>query len=631
MEYLGSPEFANARAGRPGQAGRRRHLRVPHREQERRSEPSGHRSSRASSSRSRPPTRRRSTPPTRCPPKSARARSGPRARRSSTATRTPRRPPTTSRPPGRADRLSARPARADGSWCRWLRSEATGTVVVRLMSAATDRNGGVQHGRRRGHRRRDRSARPASRPRPERMREEPRRAGLHVSSVLRLLVFGALAAFLLYYVGPRDMAETALKVALAVALTVGALGRRQPPLRPGVRPLDPVQHHHRCHARLPRLLRRRGQRLLRTLVDKPVRPFGQGLFDDHHRLEDAAARRQRPAVGTDRRCGARVGDVPAQRAAAAARPAPAGGGRVHAFGLLTAFALDDSVWPALDWGKLLVCVASRRRRVRPDRPVALRARPPPRSRSSRASPSAGSSAPGAAPTSAPATSARSSLATVVPAAILGVRFGLADRARRPEATAHRSALPLLDLRHPGAGVHRHRVARPADPHDLSLVPQPQRHQVRRLGQLHDDLHTARTRSNFDNWENIFTSQLFCIALALVGARRARRRVRRAADEPALRARSQLGRPDPGRSLRPVVRGPRRRSGARSSTTSGGSSSSRRWRRCSVWPSPCSPTGRSRERGQVVDLPPDGDLVHRRRDHLALHVPGPRSRRRTRPA
>ena len=34
-----------------------------------------------------------------------------------------------------------------------------------------------------------------------------------------MLVFVALAAFLLYYVGPRDIAETTIKVALAVVLT----------------------------------------------------------------------------------------------------------------------------------------------------------------------------------------------------------------------------------------------------------------------------------------------------------------------------------------------------------------------------------------------------------------------------
>ena len=54
-------------------------------------------------------------------------------------------------------------------------------------------------------------------------------------NVLRVVVLGALSAFLLYYVGPRDIAETAIKVLLVVALTAafrhadGAFAWRQPP------------------------------------------------------------------------------------------------------------------------------------------------------------------------------------------------------------------------------------------------------------------------------------------------------------------------------------------------------------------------------------------------------------------
>src|SRR4051794_8924132 len=56
-------------------------------------------------------------------------------------------------------------------------------------------------------------------PIPKRVREEPRQRRLTVSALFRLLVLGALAAFLLYYVGPRDIAETAVKVLLIVVLT----------------------------------------------------------------------------------------------------------------------------------------------------------------------------------------------------------------------------------------------------------------------------------------------------------------------------------------------------------------------------------------------------------------------------
>src|SRR5262245_29334012 len=58
-----------------------------------------------------------------------------------------------------------------------------------------------------------------SAPIPKRVREEPKPSRFSAGSVMRLVVFAALAAFLLYYVGPRDLAETTLKVALAVVLT----------------------------------------------------------------------------------------------------------------------------------------------------------------------------------------------------------------------------------------------------------------------------------------------------------------------------------------------------------------------------------------------------------------------------
>jgi ABC-type Na+ efflux pump permease subunit len=48
--------------------------------------------------------------------------------------------------------------------------------------------------------------------------DEPRGPIFTFSNVFRVLVFGALAAFLLYYVGPRAIAQTTLKVIFAVAL-----------------------------------------------------------------------------------------------------------------------------------------------------------------------------------------------------------------------------------------------------------------------------------------------------------------------------------------------------------------------------------------------------------------------------
>ena len=133
MEYLGSSDFANATA-RPRRAQRvggglsgfltgehgRRHDQVG--------------AARAGLHQGAPDRRpgRVRRRPTRCPPKSGRARSGRRARRSSTATRTPRRPRPTSRPRGPADRLRPTPRErteggAGGSACG-----VTGTLRVRL-------------------------------------------------------------------------------------------------------------------------------------------------------------------------------------------------------------------------------------------------------------------------------------------------------------------------------------------------------------------------------------------------------------------------------------------------------------------------------------------------------------------
>ena len=103
MQYLGSPEFANARQAAQLGAGAEPAaiVRLPLGEHRRR--PVSCDAARAGLPRDprRPPTRPASTPPTRCPPRSARARSGRRPRRSSTATSTPRRRPTPSRRRGR--------------------------------------------------------------------------------------------------------------------------------------------------------------------------------------------------------------------------------------------------------------------------------------------------------------------------------------------------------------------------------------------------------------------------------------------------------------------------------------------------------------------------------------------------
>ena len=102
-----------------------------------------------------------------------------------------------------------------------------------------------------------------SAPDPEaRTRGATRPRRFTVGGVFRLLVFVALAAFLLYYVGPRDIAETALKVVLAVVLTAA--------LWVGANLLFDQAYDHWTRfntiigvgGRLRRLLRRRGQRLV---------------------------------------------------------------------------------------------------------------------------------------------------------------------------------------------------------------------------------------------------------------------------------------------------------------------------------------------------------------------------------
>jgi len=99
------------------------------------------------------------------------------------------------------------------------------------------------------------------------------------SNVFRVLVFGALAAFLLYYVGPRAIAQTTLKVIFAVALTAA--------LWIGANLLfdQAYEHWTRFNTILGFALGFVGYFLveangsLDTLVDKRVHIPGQGVFD----------------------------------------------------------------------------------------------------------------------------------------------------------------------------------------------------------------------------------------------------------------------------------------------------------------------------------------------------------------
>src|SRR5262245_36771786 len=115
---------------------------------------------------------------------------------------------------------------------------------------------------------------------PKRVREESRPKRITVGGVMRFVVFAALAAFLLYYVGPRDMAQTALIVAIIVVLTAA--------IWVGANLLFDQAYDHwtRFNTLVGVTLGFLGyfvaeaNGLFRSLYDKRVRVGGQGLFDD---------------------------------------------------------------------------------------------------------------------------------------------------------------------------------------------------------------------------------------------------------------------------------------------------------------------------------------------------------------
>ena len=250
--------------------------------------------------------------------------------------------------------------------------------------------------------------------------------------------------------------------------------------------------------------------------------------------------------------------------------------------------------------------------------------PRPRSRSSPGWPSAGSSARGAAPTSGPATSVRPSSPPSCPRRSSASASGspLQPDARKRRRIDQRSrswifvtpALAFIGFGLLGPLIrtiylsfhNRNGTESVGWDNYTAHLHQQELGELRQLGEhLHQPAVLPRPRA--------------------ARARHPRRRVRRTADEPALRARSRA------RSVRSWP--------ASSSCRAPSSSSIRGTIFNNVWwvivvtslatvlglaVAVLADRARGREHGQVVDLPPDGDLVHRRRDHLALHVPGPRS-------
>ncbi len=333
------------------------------------------------------------------------------------------------------------------------------------------------------------------------------------SNIFRALVFGALAAFLVYYVGPRDMVETALKVALAVAATAA--------LWVGANVLFDQAYDHwtRFNALVGLVVGfvaffvAESNALLRRLVDEPVRLPGQGAF------ETITGWVTQPldlnsvlwgAIG-----GAALGAVlfatSAVRDATARRTAAAVG--VAAVGLLAAIALDGSAHPALDWATLAICAVAGAALLGL---LALWRRGP-----GAVGPSAVTGvgvgwfvgAWGGAEMG-DGSFAEAALALVVPAVVLGVRLGLS---RQPDAPTRRRierrsrswlfvtpALVFIGLGLVGPLLRtiylsfRNRTGRESVGFDNYV-----------------DIFTNKNSVNFDNWRNIFTSQLFFIALALI--------------------------------------------------------------------------------------------------------------------
>ena len=278
MEYFGSADYANARQAaqldRKGQTAGG-HLRLPLGEHERRHGQLTARSSRASSRCWRPPTRPPSTAPTRCP---AEVGSGAFWTEGTSfvngdedATGGGRR---TSRRPGRADRLMH--GRSARSAVPVTSRSVTGTVrFVALVSATTRHHWGVgMADRRRRGSRPSRQIEPSAeivRPLDAVARNRAPGARITSGNVLPAARLRRPRRLPLHYVGPREHRRDDAQGRRRRRPDGGAVGRRQPALRPGLRPLDPVQHHRRRgRSGSSATSSPRANGLLRPLFDKRV-------------------------------------------------------------------------------------------------------------------------------------------------------------------------------------------------------------------------------------------------------------------------------------------------------------------------------------------------------------------------
>jgi alpha-glucoside transport system permease protein len=357
----------------------------------------------------------------------------------------------------------------------------------------------------------EREAGIATTPRP--IREPSRPPIFTTGNILRLVVFAALAAFLLYYVGPRDIFETALKVALAVAATAAVWV--------GANLLFDQAYDHwaRFNTIIGAGLGFLGYFIaesngsLKTLLDDPVRPVGTDLFDDITGWVTGSFDMNSLLWGLIG--GAALGLVmfllSAPRQQLARLPLAVIG--FTAFGLLTVFALDDSVYPGIGWGQLALGVVI------------------------------GAVVFGliglwrygaaAAPLSVITGIAigwllgawgggdigdgnfgEAVVATVVPAAIFGLRFGLAaepdaQKRRRIDQRSRSWIFITPALLFIAVGLLGPLIRTIY----LSFY---NRNGTEYVGwDNYNDIRTNSTFINFDNWENIFTSRLLYIALALL--------------------------------------------------------------------------------------------------------------------
>ncbi len=350
-------------------------------------------------------------------------------------------------------------------------------------------------------------------PPPRTIGEQPRAPRISSGGVLRLLVFVALGAFLFYYVGPRSMSQTALKVALAVVLTVA--------LWVGANLLFDQAYDHwtRFNTIIGIAVGFAGYFVayangsLRTLVDKPVRLFGQGAVES---ITGWVTR----ALDVNFLLWGLIGAaalglvmflLSAPRQQLARFPLAVLG--FTGFGLLTAGCLDDSVYPALDWGKLLVCAAAGA--VLFGLIGLWRYGPAAAPLSGITGVAAGwlVGAWGGADIGA-GNFGEVIVAIVVPAAIFGVRFGLvaqpdAQKRRRIDRRSRAWIFVTPAMVFIAFGLVGPLIR------TVYLSFHNRNGRVSVGWDNYTAIFTDKDSVNVDNWQNIFTSRLFYLALALV--------------------------------------------------------------------------------------------------------------------